>query len=277
MLKKVLITFIFLFFGINVSAQDTYFVTAPNGLVLRDNPDKNANKITTVPYKSEVKSLENTKIRLDILDNGKLIEGEWMKVSFHDDYDIYTGYVFSGYLINENKLIVPHKKMGIVTNTTTKQDLYKICKEKNIKDTIVFSYEDIDVIGTQIIYPESPDNRIKIVWNTNNLPEKVWINEGDLKTISGISIGSTISMVEKANKKPFLLNGFEIDHYLAGTARDWKNGDLMGLGIQFTTTNDLGNEYHKIIGNKELASDNPYIQKARLVVIEIMIDFSNSQ
>src|SRR5690606_18802027 len=132
MLKKVLITFIFLFFGINVSAQDTYFVTAPNGLVLRDNPDKNANKITTVPYKSEVKSLENTKIRLDILDNGKLIEGEWMKVSFHDDYDIYTGYVFSGYLINENKLIVPHKKMGIVTNTTTKQDLYKICKEKNI-------------------------------------------------------------------------------------------------------------------------------------------------
>src|SRR5690606_40505260 len=75
---------------------------------------------------------ENTKIRLDLLDNGKLIEGEWIKVSFHDDYDIYTGYVFSGYLINENKLIVPHKKMGIVTNTTTKQDLYKRSEERRV-------------------------------------------------------------------------------------------------------------------------------------------------
>lgn len=277
MLKKYLLISVCLFSVVNISAQETYFVTAPNGLILRDSPDKNANKITAIPYKSEVKSLENTKIRLNLLDNGKLIEGEWIKVKFNNHSDTHTGYVFSGYLINESKLIVPNKKMGIVTNTTTKQDLYKICKEKNIKDTIVFSYEDIDVTGTQIIYPGSPDNRIKIIWSNDNLPERVWIDDGDLKTISGIGIGSTISEVEKANKKSFLLNGFEIDNYLAGTAINWKNGDLMGLGIQFTTTNDLGDDYHKIIGGKELASDDPYIQKAELVIIEVMMDFSNSR
>lgn len=265
-----------MFSVVNISAQEAYFVTAYNGLILRDSPDKNANKVITIPYKSEVKSLENTKIRLNLLDKGKLIEGEWIKVRFNNHSDTHTGYVFSGYLIHENKLIVPHKKMGIITATTTKQDLYKMFSEKKIKDTIVFSYEDIDVTGTQILYPGSPNNLIKIIWNNNNMPEKVWTNKGDLKTISGIGVGSTINEVEMANKNSFLLNGFEIDNYLAGTTIDWKNGSLKGLSIQFTTTNDLGHEYPKITGNKELASDDPYIQKAGLVVIEIMMDFSTS-
>lgn len=165
--------------------------------------------------------------------------------------------------------------MGIVTATTSKQDLYEIYGE-NIKDTIVFSYEDMDVTGTQIIYPGKPANRIKIIWNNNNMPESVWINEGDFKTISGIGIGSAISEAEKANKKPFLLNGFEIDHYLAGATVDWKNGDLTGLGIQFAVTNDIGHDYPKIIGNKQLTSNDPYVQKAGLTVMKIMIDFSNN-
>src|SRR5690606_2965339 len=150
MLKKVLLTYIFLFFGMNISAQNTYFVTAPNGLVLRDSPDKNGNKITVVPYTSEIEKLGNTKIKLELTDNGELINGEWVKIKFNNDSNTYTGYVFSGYLIHETKIIVPYKKMGVVTSTTSKQDLYKICKD-NIKDTIVFSYEDIDVTGTQII------------------------------------------------------------------------------------------------------------------------------
>lgn len=274
-LKKVWLICICLFPAV-ISAQDIYFVTARNGLILRDSTDKNANKITTIPFKSEVKSLENTQINLELIDDGELIEGEWIRVNFRNDYDAYTGYVFSGYLIHENKIIVPNKKMGIVTNTTTKQDLYEKCSERSIKDTIVFSYEGIDVTGTQITYTGSPENHIKIIWNKDNLPEKVWINEGDLKTISGIGIGSTISEVGKVNKKPFLLNGFEIDNYLAGTVVNWKNGDLTGLGIQFAVTNDIGYDYHKLIGNKELTSNDPYIQKAGLVVVNMMIDFSNS-
>ncbi|WP_055446191.1 SH3 domain-containing protein [Lacinutrix mariniflava] len=90
------------------------YVIAKNGLTYRKSPELKSTKYGAFDFGTEIIIIENSKIDLELTDNGKVLKGQWVKVksknnkkdkslSFDGDYK-YTGYVFNGFLIGTNKV-----------------------------------------------------------------------------------------------------------------------------------------------------------------------------
>ena len=77
-----------------------------------------------------------------------------------------------------------------------------------------------------------------------------------------IAVGATIAEVEAVNGKPFMIYGFEIDGYLAGTIKSWEKGALEGRHLQFTYTTFV----EGIAGDHGISSDSPLLAKAGVVL-----------
>src|SRR5512136_98988 len=72
-------------------------VDAPSGLRMRENPQLNAKVVATLQNGLQVELLEEKDPEITI--DGK--KGRWTKVS----YDAWTGWVFGGFLVNEEDLL----------------------------------------------------------------------------------------------------------------------------------------------------------------------------
>ncbi|WP_124980482.1 SH3 domain-containing protein [Nonlabens xiamenensis] len=99
-MKNIILTIIFLLFTISIFGQDRMYVTAESGLVVRDKPSLKSNKIVHIPKNTMTYVEEKTGINLAILDEGKEIKGEWIKVYGFDNKNT-KGYVFGGFLTTE--------------------------------------------------------------------------------------------------------------------------------------------------------------------------------
>ena len=178
---------------------------------------------------------------------------------------------------SDEYLIIPFKGLDKVTPTLKKEKLNEVYTENRLVERVVFSYEGIDILGTEIMFPDSTDN-FTIEWNEKTgTPKTIRINSNSAKwqTKGGIGMGSTIGAVQSANGVPFLIYGFESDKYIAGTIKSWESGKLKGLQLQFKITQNLdGNDYIKLIGSKGISSDNPLLKKAGLQVEKISLTFS---
>lgn len=193
----------------------------------------------------------------------------------------YFAYNFYRYEFEEDisidRKIIPNESVGLITSSTTKSALNKLYDKENIRETVIFSYEGIDIKGTEVIFDNTADN-ITIEWNDGNLTPKIIRIENlnsNWKTKEGVGIGSTIKEVEKANGKPFTIYGYEIDAYLAGTVKNWNSGNLQGLNLQFKITKEIPVEvYMEMIGDRGILSNNPLLEKAGLQVENITVGFN---
>lgn len=80
-------------------AQDIKYVAAENGLIIRENPDRGSSRLGLLEYGTVLEVSEYTNLKLDIVDNGNKLSGEWVKVRSVDAYEFFDeGYVFSGFL-----------------------------------------------------------------------------------------------------------------------------------------------------------------------------------
>ncbi len=81
------------------SAAKKLYVHAAKGLVLRESPGKNGEKITTLPYRGPavevLETLSSAGRFVAERFDGQNIEGDWLRVRTHDGKE---GYVFGGYL-----------------------------------------------------------------------------------------------------------------------------------------------------------------------------------
>ena len=179
--------------------------------------------------------------------------------------------------ISIDRKIIPNESVGLITSSTTKSALNKLYDKENIREYVIFSYEGIDIKGTEVIFDNTADN-ITIEWNDGNLTPKIIRIENpnsNWKTKEGVGIGSTIKEVEKANGKPFTIYGYEIDKYLAGTVKNWNSGNLQGLNLQFKITKEIpGEVYMKMMGDRGILSNNPLLEKAGLQVENITVEFN---
>jgi hypothetical protein len=133
-----------------------YFVIAPNGLMCRTKPNSDIQIVGTIPYGSVIQVLETTPIQDTLMDDGREIAGEWVKVRVSyttylfslllldndDDYWSY-GYVFSGYLeeLNKAKIVTEEITMSEfaryeLANNTNTPKLKKITDLDSIKTTL---------------------------------------------------------------------------------------------------------------------------------------------
>ena len=90
--------------------QNTSFVVAENGLIVRESPDQNSERIGKLYYGTEVEILEETGIELQIKDGEKDIKGEWLKIREIDGTN--KGFVFSAYLVGDELFYLDSPNIG---------------------------------------------------------------------------------------------------------------------------------------------------------------------
>jgi len=99
-MKKLLL--VLLFVPIVSFGQMDYYVSAKGGLNVRETPESNAKKVSTLSYGTFVSIESRTAIKLIINDFDKRtgvkkqIEGEWVEIVSENNI---AGYVFDGYLV----------------------------------------------------------------------------------------------------------------------------------------------------------------------------------
>lgn len=128
---KRLIVVLVILNSINLLAQSAFEVTAKNGLILRDSPNINAQRLGKLPFGKEIEVIEKTGVQKIITDGDKQIKGEWVKIRF-ENYpnrisNTNEGFVFDGYLISKKAQIAGLKLE--VSNFDLFQN-YEIVKEK---------------------------------------------------------------------------------------------------------------------------------------------------
>jgi hypothetical protein len=87
-----------------------------------------------------------------------------------------------------------------------------------------------------IIYPNDPKRRLEVWWSDMDKRKDVYliaINGSSTWTgPSGLRLGLSLADLEKLNRKPFKLRGFDKDN--TATVSDWDHGALAALsgGLQ---------------------------------------------
>lgn len=99
-MKISLTIIILLLFQLHIYGQDRMYVTAESGLIIRDKPSLESNKIYHLPNNTMVLISKKTGIKMTITDEGQRINGEWIKIRSFDNNDT-QGYVFGGFLTTE--------------------------------------------------------------------------------------------------------------------------------------------------------------------------------
>ena len=98
-MTKIFTAFFLLFYFTSLIAQNEVFVSAKNGLNIRNAPNLKAEKTGKFLYAEKVAILEKTKQYFEVTDDGKTIKGAWYKVKGNASTgSLVTGYVFSGFL-----------------------------------------------------------------------------------------------------------------------------------------------------------------------------------
>ncbi|WP_338360063.1 SH3 domain-containing protein [Yeosuana marina] len=160
-------------------SQNTYFVTAESGLIIREQPKTSANRIGKLPYGSIVEVIEKTNITMQISDQEDVINGEWVKVKFQnypyiiiqnkDDYKD-EGYVFSGYL---EKL----KRAKMITTTIDSLKFYSLYKPIEIKKIKIESQEEVEqLLASKVSWKDVEFYGRQI--------DKIYLNSGQVLSIN---------------------------------------------------------------------------------------------
>lgn len=134
-------------------AQDIQYVSAENGLVVREKPSRGANRVGMLDYGTAIEVVEHTELQLDVIDGGKKITGEWVKVSGNSNYEFFEeGYVFNGYLSEEK--INRRFKAGFDAFTVSIEGLVQKIPEQEIEnsdDIISFKLDNEETIEGKTI------------------------------------------------------------------------------------------------------------------------------
>jgi len=134
-----------------------------------------------------------------------------------------------------------------------------------------------------VLFPKAMDRRIEIAFTDDKAKRASGLTLRDTAktsrwSVGGITIGSSLADVQRANGKPFLVNGFEWDY--GGFVTDWKGGALgrpLQGGCTVTVRFDKNAAAPKsLLGDGvKAASDNATLIRLAPVVTEIGVNFLN--
>lgn len=182
-----------------LTAQQQAYVAAESGLTVRQKPDVSAKKIGQLAYGQAIGILEETDIKLVVLDAGKKVSGEWVKIASRK----HTGFVFNGYLSN-HKIVKPihiHlKNLNVDIQNLATQD-YRRTYHLKTKDSATI----------KVGFGSSPEGKTLVL--ANNYYKNVSIFQAYENSLSFISDDSV------------------------GNVNDWKSFDSMWKPLKRITAN----------------------------------------
>ncbi|TYL93986.1 hypothetical protein FXB40_19290 [Bradyrhizobium rifense] len=132
-----------------------------------------------------------------------------------------------------------------------------------------------------VLFPKAMDRRNEVAFSNDKAMRASGLTLGDTArtsrwSVGGVTIGSSLADVQKANGKPFMVAGFEWDY--GGFVTDWKGGALSGPmqgDCTVTVRFDRKSAAPKsLLGDGvKVASDNATLVKWAPVVTEIGVNF----
>jgi hypothetical protein len=137
-------------------------------------------------------------------------------------------------------------------------------------------------VQASIVFPNDPKRRLEVWWS--NPAERSGIYLIDIKGKStwgapgGMRLGLNLAQLEKLNKKPFKLKGF--DKSGVATVSDWDGGALASLpggcksGLSLTADPKASADAVSAMpADKEYSSSDPAISAVKPTVSEILIGY----
>jgi len=133
-------------------------------------------------------------------------------------------------------LIVPGKRVGPITPSTTRADLTRLFGAKNVEDTDILLSDGGHEPGTKI-FSDRPEMSLAIIWKGDDADARVRnviVCHGiepatacKWHTAEGITFGTPLKTLERLNGRKFKLNGFDWGY--GGLATSWDTGKLETL------------------------------------------------
>jgi hypothetical protein len=140
-----------------------------------------------------------------------------------------------------------------------------------------------------VMFGESSDAKVEILWKnrpSKSVPFLVWITgqRSRWRSPDGISLGTDLKAVERANRRPFRMFGFGFDG--SGTVASWNEGRLaastsaacrmrLSLGTGSIENYEAARlrAYEQVAGDKVFSSGHPAIQKLNPRVYKMFLDY----
>jgi len=133
-----------------------------------------------------------------------------------------------------------------------------------------------------VLYPADSLRRLEIIWRdtlSRRYPTRLILRgvRSQWQVGPGISLGTSLSDLERLNGGPFTLAGFGWDY--AGVITDWKGGALDSAlaGIKLYLDPAPGQNqsavYSQVLGDRDYSSALPAMQQLNPKVWQIFVDF----
>jgi hypothetical protein len=136
-----------------------------------------------------------------------------------------------------------------------------------------------------IVFPDSADSKVEVVWwdaANRSRPQLVTVRAKTSRwhTREGLRLGLNLRQVERINRRPFRISGFDWDY--GGTATSWSGGALgraYGQGCRMTARFSPANDSERppigrqVIGDKLFSSGHPAMQALNPVIYELFLQY----
>jgi hypothetical protein len=161
----------------------------------------------------------------------------------------------------------------------------------NLKLAMVFdsrnvTFEDVDVggtkVGASILFPKDPKRRLEIWWQNPGSRSGIYLvlinGQSAWSAPGGLKLGLTLAELEKLNRKPFKLKGFDKDN--TATVSDWDGGALSKIpgdcksGVSLKPDSKASADAVKALAaDQEYSSSDPQFRDLKPKVSEILIGY----
>lgn len=173
-----------------------------------------------------------------------------------------------------DRTIVPGERVGAIVKNSTTAQIKRVYGARNVRPHKVPVGEGETVEGL-IVYPGKRDE-LMLIWKVKDRQvEQVRIDKkgSTWRTASGIGMGTAAAALTRLNGGPFSITGFGWDY--AGRVVDWRNGKLpKALMVDMMPTKTLSQALEQsVLGDKIFPSNNPVMEKKKLVVRGMIIWF----
>jgi hypothetical protein len=172
-----------------------------------------------------------------------------------------------------DSFLVTDSAWGLITDSSTIEDLNTIYGAANVKDERICGAECVDSVDVTIVNGEGPRSFI-VYWEDSNYHKSIsTINSGSdnslFHTATGLKVGSSLNDLLKYNGKPITFYGFGWDY--GGYVSSYQGGKMERSPISFRL--DLAEGSDKLYGDGEFTTDMPEVKAAldKIMITEIML------
>lgn len=174
-----------------------------------------------------------------------------------------------------DRMIVPGKRVGAITATSTQAELARIYGPANVRPTKIHVGEGEMAPGLTILPGTADEVKVQFA-QTGRRIEFVRIHgrNSGWRTHSGIRMGMAAAALHKLNGRPFSITGFGWDY--PGRVINWRGGRMGGpakllvLELGATRKVPVAAE-RKVLGEGPFSSAHPVIRQKQLVVRSMLI------